>query len=225
MNNSIMILLLLCAGCGTASMEDASPDAGPDAGPIEERADADVGPQPCSSATCDGCCDGNTCLSGTSGGACGSSGESCTDCGVHGICENSGANTCQIDPNSKWNIVAVRAVIPDLKENGDAWDIGGGAPDPFARAYDDDDDELGSSATIDNTFTPEWNENVAEAVRADSIGDVVIQLVDNDVGSDDNIGRCSLPLFSYDAFVSGEERNITCNDASGYQLTLLMEPN
>ncbi|MDP3235534.1 MAG: DUF1554 domain-containing protein [Myxococcales bacterium] len=49
----------------------------------------------CGPGTCTGCCQGGTCLAGTSDSACGRAGEQCADCGSSRVCTNA---TCEVEP-------------------------------------------------------------------------------------------------------------------------------
>jgi hypothetical protein len=185
-----------------------------------------VTPEPagCGPANCDGCCDGDVCLSGTSGGACGDDGEACLDCGTRGICETAGGDhRCEVDPTSRWNLVALSATLPEKKVGGQSWDLNGGLPDGFARGKRGDT-TLATTSTRDNTLEPVWNQPIARGLRAADLAGVAIEVLDDDATGDDLIGRCSLPGFSFEAF-GGEPRTLVCSAQAGWTMRLAIEPD
>jgi hypothetical protein len=177
----------------------------------------------CDATTCDGCCDGDVCLSGTSAGACGSGGAACADCGPRGVCAAAEENTCEVDPAARWNLIAVRATLPETQEGGGTWDPNGGLPDGYARGVLDDEKQEQTSVDK-NTLSPSWNEPVAIDLRASELAELVIEVFDSDLDADDLIGRCTLPEFAFEWF-DGDERPIGCPDRSGWQMDLIIEAN
>jgi hypothetical protein len=79
-NRSCAITLTLFLAACSGSGDDDSPGAGVDAGTAT-----------CDPSSCDGCCQGNTCVSGSDDTACGSGGEACQSCSG-GACQD---GTCQ----------------------------------------------------------------------------------------------------------------------------------
>lgn len=182
-------------------------------------------PSSCSPANCAGCCDGDACLSGTSSAACGSGGDSCVDCGPRGICaEDAFTATCEIDPLSRWNLVALDGELPEKKANGNNWDPFGGLPDGYVRA-ELDGDQIGKTGNANNTTTPSWNQAVATDVRAGDIENMVLEIKDADFDDlpDDLVGRCGLPRLSFNAY--GAVLALTCRNGAGWKLRLAVEPN
>jgi hypothetical protein len=180
-------------------------------------------PTGCGPATCDGCCDGDTCLSGTSDAACGDGGETCMDCGPRGVCESGVGAECAIDPASRWDIRAISGTIPQNKPGGATWDAAGGLPDAFARSRLGDDQQ-GSTSTKNDTLSPAWNQVLASDVRAGDIPALIVDVFDDDVVSDDKVGGCYLYEFPFDAF-DGPPQTIGCPDGAGWGMTLSLEPH
>ena len=178
-------------------------------------------PDSCGPAACGGCCDGEACLSGTASSSCGTGGEACVDCGPRGICQAGG---CAIDPGSRWDLVAVGAVVPESTPGGGTWDPVGGAPDLFARGLDPDDEQLERTRTIDNSLQPVWDEVIAVDVPAAELGALVFEVLDDDVDGDDSVGRCVLGPPAFSAF-SGEVIRYGCPAGGGYEIDLRFVPH
>lgn len=175
----------------------------------------------CGPETCDGCCSGDTCLAGDSAAACGAAGATCLDCGARGVCEQA---SCEIDPESRWDVVALDAEVPSVNADGNAWDPFGGLPDPFARMLDADDAELAKTGTRSNTPTPVWGQVIAADVRAGDLASFVFEVLDADTDADDTFGRCSLgAVLSYDDF-DGTVQVLSCPSETPYTISLVYEP-
>lgn len=153
-----------------------------------------------------GCCSGDTCESGTSDTACGSSGDSCTTCPDGHSCESlfTGGGSCQVDGNSRWDVIAVSGEVPeDRKTNcgrgqtcDTKWDSFS-KPDVFLKITVNGSTQTYSdrTSTIDDDLTPEWRETVLSDVKADdlrSFNDTELRLVDDDVVSNDFIADCDI---------------------------------
>lgn len=180
-------------------------------------------PAGCGPDTCDGCCDGDVCLSGSSGAACGSGGAACTDCGARGVCAEETA-TCEVDPDSRWNLIANSAALPETTGgDGGTWDAAGGLPDGLVRSHLGDD-TLGETGTDNDTLTPAWDEVFATDVRAADLPNVLVEILDNDIDADDVIGACTLPALSFDSF-DGSAVTVTCDDRAGWELSMSLQPN
>ncbi|HET6612756.1 MAG TPA: C2 domain-containing protein [Kofleriaceae bacterium] len=199
---------------------DAKPGVVIDAGVDNGMLDAALG---CSPATCDGCCDGDVCRSGTSTAACGLGGAACVDCGSRGTCATEETNMCVVDPASRWNVIALRAKLPEKKKDGRSWDLAGGLPDGLARGQLSGD-ATGDTRSVTDTLMPVWNEPIATDIRAADIEGLVIEVLDNDPDGDDVIAACaiSIPEFGY---FGGPELLFQCPDRAGYELVITLEPN
>ena len=208
--------------CGAGGME-CTACAGDDLCVAGECVPPDEPEEPdgCGAGTCGGCCDGDSCLSGTAGSACGTGGAACVDCGPRGICQAGG---CAIDPGSRWDLVAVGAEVPETNAAGGTWDPLGGAPDLFARALDPDGEELETTGTVANSLQPVWDEVIAVDVPAADVGALVFEVLDNDVDGDDSVGRCVLGPPSFPAF-SGEVIRYSCPAEVTYSIDLRFVPH
>ena len=124
----------------------------------------------CGPGTCSGCCtsDGQ-CVRTVTAKQCGSAGGACTACGPCEICSSSGFNTnsCAIDPNSQWTIVAVSAQVTMTPPGGGTWDPphgdeGGSAPDLFCEYENPANDVSATTAGVTDTvvdvFTANWDQ-------------------------------------------------------------------
>jgi hypothetical protein len=163
------------------------------------------------SESCDGCCAGDSCLAGDLSGACGTSGAACVDCGPAFTCSAFGE--CEVDPDSRWDLVAVRASFSVFNPSGALWDSGAsGRPDAYVSAEASDADGTGfagSTERVDDTTTPVWDELVLVDVPARALRrGVTLRVRDYDLLSrDDDIGWCYW-LPSHGAF--GARVTLTC---------------
>ena len=147
-------------------------------------------------STCGGCCVGETCQGGADASACGSGGATCAACPSHFRCGAS--RTCEVDPTSLWDIVAVDAQLPPLDPDGATWDLYiGTPPDGFVTifTYISGTKHLEEdSPVIDDNFNPVWNAVVIAGVLAGEIidGGLGFALYDYDPTTfNDLIGSCS----------------------------------
>jgi hypothetical protein len=142
------------------------------------------------SETCDGCCDGDACLSGDLDGACGWFGVACITCDTGMTCE---FGNCVVDANSRWDVEIVSAAVPDKNANGDDWDSFGGLPDPFVRFKTEDSgmtwDE--TTETKDDTTYPFYFETIVTDVPARALMDRWdIWVEDSDTFGSPVMGSC-----------------------------------
>jgi hypothetical protein len=206
-----LLTLTLSAACGGGD-DDASGDLGTtiDAGDTggddsdDSSDDGDDAPPPACADTCDGCCDGETCLSGDASDACGLGGNACAVCGPDFVC---GEGACSVDPASRWDVLAVRATVFEDNSGGGSWDPLGGLPDVFLNMRSEDSPEVfeGESTVIDDTLAPEWNQVILEDVPARGLtgSGLQIELLDSDLAANDAMGRCDFAV-GQDAFGEGE---------------------
>lgn len=174
-----------CTSCGSQETCDS--------GTCVEKA------QDCS-ATCDGCCTGGSCRAGTSDTACGADGDYCRSCQTGFTCETSGSGgACSLDPDSRWDIVAVKADVEDRTPNGVYWDPGINAhpPEPYVEVSVDTGTQTKTVKTDypKDDYTPYWSETTVVNVRAEAImSSTTYTVMDYDPayrGSDDRIvGSC-----------------------------------
>lgn len=225
-----------CVGSGGACLTGDNPDAcgsGGDAcedcAPGTACEDGHCVATACGPDDCDGCCSGDTCLAGDSAAACGNGGDQCNDCGVGFECE---VGSCEIVPGSRWDLTVLSAQVSDKNTEGKSWDVFNGKPDVFAGVVvGSEPDEINArTSTLDNTFTPVWNQMIREDVTADRFLDHLFVVVkDSDVGSDQLIGQCAAAIDSF-SFEAGAEVTIECprdvgENQAGFVLTLQLTPH
>jgi hypothetical protein len=147
-------------------------------------------------STCSGCCVGEACQGGTTTSACGSGGATCAACATNHRC--GAARTCEVDPTSRWDIVAVDAQLPALDPNGDTWDSYAYTdPDGFVTIYtyiSGAQHLEGDSPVVNDSLTPVWNAVVLAGVLAGEIldGGLGFALYDYDPTTfNDYIDSCS----------------------------------
>ena len=154
---------------------------------------------------CKGCCDGETCRSGTSSSYCGKKGYSCSSCKsayscVQGYClENTTCSShtdcvsskvcakgsCSSPWGLNWGITVVSAVIAKKDPNGNDWDSWGEAPpDPYVEVV------IGSvkkySSVVPNSYTPKWDFTATGQLIGVG-GEVSITILDADAVSSQEI--------------------------------------
>jgi C2 domain len=140
-------------------------------------------------ATCLGCCGADGCAEGKSVSACGSSGATCQVCGTGRAC-NGG---CKVDPDSLWDVFAVKGEVAAKNASGGAWDPFNGDPDPAIEITVQN--KSGKSGNINGTFTPTWNQTViADAKAFEIIGLFNLKAIDDDPVGDDIMGTCTVKL-------------------------------
>lgn len=206
--------------CALASLGACASDEGdggggaPDAGIVGPGGDADAGVEPPTeecAATCDGCCDGDSCMSGTSPAACGGAGSACEVCDPGFVCA---VGMCTVDRTSRWDVLADSGVVFEDNAGGGTWDPAGGLPDPYVDMATTDgiEDITGSSGSPADTLAPSWNEVVLADVPAGGLIDngLSTTLYDDDALLDpsDSMGTCLIELV--DADFTGNVVTYTC---------------
>jgi hypothetical protein len=88
----------------------------------------------------------------------------CEACATWQLCGSNQA--CVVDPNSHWNVVAVSTALATTDPNGASWDLGGGAPDPYARCEIPIGAQVGVTDTVQDMFSAAWNQTVCPNVQA-----------------------------------------------------------
>ena len=178
--------------CGACSLEQEC-EVKPGGGTPAAGQCVDAG---CASS-CNGCCDGDTCLGGAATEACGKGGAQCQDCGSSAMCA---ATTGKCAPKSEvtWDLMLLQGKFPEKKENGKNWDSFGGKPDPFVRAFYTDPvtgKEVSKKSSADGgTLTPKWNEVLFSDLNAQAIlSDLKFDYIDDDLTLNDTLGKdCEL---------------------------------
>lgn len=140
---------------------------------------------PACSQTCDGCCNGDTCVMATSDAQCGSLGDACVACPGDQRCSR---GTCVANTNTMadtWDIVLIGGEV-------DFWDYDfSSAPDPYLDVYFSDPatQEVYYYETWEryDTYSPQWNETI-EGVPTDYVlNGFVFEMWDYDSFDDDEI--------------------------------------
>jgi len=224
----------LCALAGAAACgggDDGDGAGTPDAGIFDPGGgdDPDAGHDPPSeecAATCDGCCDGDACLSGSSPNACGVGGGVCAVCDPGFVC---GVGACTVDRTSRWDVLADTGEVFMDNLGGGTWDPVGGLPDPYVDMATTDgiDDLTGSTPAKADTLAPSWNHVVLADVPAGALVDngVSTTILDDDPAIDpsDSMGTCVVAIGDPD--FTGNDVTAVCaanpdEDVRGWTLHL-----
>lgn len=91
-------------------------------------------------------------------------------------------------------LTLVAVVLPTDKENGQPWDVGGGAPDPFV-VIRQDGFTLATTARVQDTLSARWE----MSVPFDRARPLEIEVFDGDVAADDPVAAITVPY--HDAVV------------------------
>ena len=191
------VFVAACSTDVTTTDDDSGTDASDntdDAGATSDANDAssketgaiDSGAS-CSPDTCAGCCFNGVCQPGNTVSACGGGGVSCAQCVTNQVCLTD--QTCGVDPESTWLVQPDSAKI-STTNNGNDWDLGGGAPDPFVQLWCPFNAASVTSQTpfVQDSFTPTWSTGgcLMKAKDLLSLG-YSIEVWDADVSNDDVI--------------------------------------
>lgn len=147
----------------------------------------------CSPASCSsGCCAGNTCMPGTAPTACGTGGALCVSCTQS--YQSCTAGNCQVDPNSKWSLMAISANIIQGLTTWDPLVPWGQEPDPYAGWSPTCSKWSVSpcSNSLSDTFTPVWNQALGTFKASELKSSACIVVGD----SDDNTHCCTACVFN-----------------------------
>lgn len=163
-----------------------------------------------------GCCFGTTCRPGTSDSACGSGGDSCNRCDNGFVCRN---QSCELDLNSHWDVIAIDGEVPKSDQNNVFWDNRFNKPDPYVKVETKGRTKThkGKTGTDDDDLTPFWNETTvqnAPAYDLDGFQNSTFTIMDADsVFGDDEIAKCK---FDFDeAHFDGSFVTFNCTNHSG----------
>ena len=224
-------LLLLAACGGGGGLDEAALDGGGDpTGQPDAGGGGGGGGDACGPATCDGCCDGETCLAGDSDDECGGGGAACQSCGRWGECSE--AAICELAADTRWDVVMVSASVSAVNQGGTNWDGGTDRPDVYVRAFAT---EPGSGTHLDDrtddheTLTPTWNETLFANLAGGALEGMQIELFDDDDNDDDTMGDCVAGIRLEDA--EAGELELDCprglfagRDRAGWTLRIRLEP-
>ena len=183
--------LLLLAACSGGGSGESGPDGGngtppgqPDGGGGDDGEPASCGP-----ATCDGCCDGDTCRQGDSDDQCGAGGAVCQACGRWGECGP--ADVCELANDTRWNVVVESGTASAVNPGGTDWDGDGDLPDIYVLATAwEGNSEMRERTDAHEDLTPTWNQTVLSDVPGSALEGMNIELLDSDGNDDDTFGRC-----------------------------------
>ncbi len=142
--------------------------------------------QPCGAATCAGCCQNGACQAGVGNSACGRGGAACVACGAGQVC--GAEQRCNVDPNSMWVVQPTEFEVT-TSNSGATWDVGGGAPDPYAslacpagammRVF---------TETANDTFRGTWRMGSCRMRASDLLATgFSIGVFDEDISDDDTV--------------------------------------
>jgi hypothetical protein len=99
-----------------------------------------------------------------------------------------------------WSIYVDRAVIPDTKPNGDAWDadlFGHGPPDPYV--FVDVRTSHAQTDTQQDTYKPFWNQAALKSMTAADLRlGITFEVWDSDAVFDDRVGTCTFTMTDSD---------------------------
>jgi len=195
-----------CNGCWTDSDECKNGDTSRHCGTGGETCQRCASDEKCEggtciekscSETCQGCCDGSSCLTGSRDDACGSGGESCKQCGDGYECDFT--DSCDLDRNSRWDVIAISGDVPTSDQNSVFYDHRGNPPDPYIEVEVEGFTETtsGKSDTDKDDTTPFWYDTTAKDVRAADLkrtDKTTFTIKDEDpwyAGGDDKIASCA----------------------------------
>lgn len=111
------------------------------------------------------------------------------------------AGTCSLDPAGLWRITVTSGTISTTDPTGSSWDSFGGAPDPFVCLTIAG--QRSCTATIQDSFTPAWNEVFPAATATALLSGVTVEIVDSDIASNDEICRPGLVAIGEPTFLAG----------------------
>ena len=165
----------------------------------------------CSSANCQGCCQGDVCDKGDQDQACGSGGAMCQTCTGTMKCSQVGTTRlCKTPTDASYQVIFESAVVTKKNSKNAEWDtptesgcltclLGCCPPDVFARQKDLKyagsmvAGFLVSNSVQANTATPKWSLSLGTGSSSKLTGGAIsVMLMDDDAGilTDDQIGEC-----------------------------------
>lgn len=146
----------------------------------------------CSTMGNDGCCWFGQCKPGTSDNRCGSGGEACDTCDPGFECDS--LQRCDLDENSRWDVVAVEGSVPKSDENQVFWDHRWNNPDPYVIVEVKGQVTVkGQTSSKSGKLNPTWNEKTAKDVPASDLKgyhNVTMRIMDSDTFGDAEIAKC-----------------------------------
>src|SRR5262249_12892364 len=103
---------------------------------------------------------------GTTATGCGMNGQACQTCLAWQTCRS---QACVVDPNSRWDVIAVSTTFATTKPDGTCWDPGCGAPDPYAVCEIPSGTEVGRTLTVTDTFMATWDTTICPLALASEL--------------------------------------------------------
>ena len=165
-----------------------------------------------------GCCAGSTCKAGDTDTACGDGGDPCEACRSGFECQ---FQECDLQRNSRWDVVAVDAELPEKNKDGNYWDGSGDPPDPYVKVKVEGwtKTKSGKTKKVENDRTPFWWETTAPKVRAADLkrtNKTVFEVIDEDPwwsGGDTQVVKCKMDF--EERHFEGGSHQFTCTNHSG----------
>jgi len=164
----------------------------------------------CNASKCSsGCCKNSLCTAGNQDDACGKGGAVCTYCPPYDQCSG---QKCTLKKNSNWRVTLVSVEVSTAKK-WDTWSLPGfEAPDVYVELT------VGGvtkkSKTVDNKYTPQFNEYLMTATAQNLMGTVKIKVMDYDpIPPAQEIASCTT-LFFESEIHKGEAKIYYCGSGS-----------
>lgn len=182
-------VFVILSACSTPP---AAPDATDGGGADAAMSDAGGGdlsaPVKCSAATCNGCCDGNTCQPGGTASACGLGGGACAVCPHTSSCTPAGMCVEMLD--GMYALVLDSASIAVRKGSGECWDPEPpcGLPDVYAKLWGNGEKTPVVPDTLSPHFTAPWTISYKDLTS----GRTTFELLDVDDLTEERIGQGTL---------------------------------
>jgi hypothetical protein len=158
----------------------------------------------CGDGTCSGGETTASCPADCGAGACTPDPASCAG---ETICVG---GTCVPAFGRAYRIVAISATVPQRDPNGEAWDVPGGLPDPYA-VISLNGTALGMTVTAQDTLNAAWNQGTAPTVIPAG-STVRVDVYDEDIADDDSIVGCVAAPITADHLHAG---GMSCSGALG----------
>lgn len=143
-------------------------------------------------------------------------------CASGNSCPNGGGD-CEPAFSRRYDLLIFAAVVPERKSNGDCWDLGCGAPDPYVAAYLDDE-FVGRTPTRQDSFQGEWGPNTGGDLGRITVingSQLLLRIVDEDLSDSDGVLRCDVDL---DAETLRRRVIICINDAETAAIVAGLRP-
>lgn len=166
--------------------------------------------EPCGPTTCAGCCLNGTCQAGVGNSACGKGGSACSTCAAGEVC--GAEQRCSFDPNGMWVVQPTQFEIATTNA-GATWDVGAGAPDPYASLACPATSMMRVfTETANDSFMGTWRMGSCRMRASDLIATgFSIGVFDEDISDDDTIASAGTIRVSEANLAAG---SITLNNST-----------